>query len=148
MNLVMQFRKVCNHPNLFESPEAASPFQFSSLDWSYEVAKDTNTLVVTVRNPVGFHLPRLIYEKGKYLVFSFLYEQVFFHTALIPICALEWNFLCTRSGYTTDFRFLRKTTSPRPYTPYQEEDYLEMNYWSPPLIVGLSCALLTCLRKK
>lgn len=63
MNLVMQFRKVCNHPNLFESPEATSPFQFTALDWSYEV-KETNDLVVTSRNPIGIHLPRLIYEEG------------------------------------------------------------------------------------
>jgi len=31
MNLVMQFRKVCNHPNLFESRIGKIPFTFSKL---------------------------------------------------------------------------------------------------------------------
>lgn len=32
MNLVMQFRKVCNHPDLFERRDAKSPFSFKSPD--------------------------------------------------------------------------------------------------------------------
>eukprot|EP01127_Copromyxa_protea_P005451 TRINITY_DN1537_c0_g1_i2.p1 TRINITY_DN1537_c0_g1~~TRINITY_DN1537_c0_g1_i2.p1 ORF type:complete len:1547 (-),score=321.48 TRINITY_DN1537_c0_g1_i2:24-4637(-) len=66
MNLVMQFRKVCNHPNLFESPEATSPFQFTGLDWSYEASKDDYSLVVTARNPISFTLPRLVYTEGMF----------------------------------------------------------------------------------
>lgn len=31
MNLVMQFRKVCNHPELFERRVGRIPFQFRSL---------------------------------------------------------------------------------------------------------------------
>ncbi|XP_050443158.1 chromatin-remodeling ATPase INO80 isoform X2 [Adelges cooleyi] len=33
MNLVMQFRKVCNHPELFERREARSPFTFHSAEY-------------------------------------------------------------------------------------------------------------------
>lgn len=43
MNLVMQFRKVCNHPELFERREARSPF-FMRLD--------------------PYHIPKLIYREG------------------------------------------------------------------------------------
>jgi hypothetical protein len=64
MNLVMQFRKVCNHPNLFESPEATSPFLFAPLDWSYLAGKENNHLVTTACNPISFQLPRLVYEEG------------------------------------------------------------------------------------
>lgn len=32
MNLVMQFRKVCNHPDLFERRDAKSPFSFKCSD--------------------------------------------------------------------------------------------------------------------
>ncbi|XP_052873524.1 chromatin-remodeling ATPase INO80 [Anopheles cruzii] len=35
MNLVMQFRKVCNHPELFERRDVRSPF---CMNWSYELA--------------------------------------------------------------------------------------------------------------
>lgn len=33
MNLVMQFRKVCNHPDLFERREAKSPFVMKCLEY-------------------------------------------------------------------------------------------------------------------
>lgn len=33
MNLVMQFRKVCNHPDLFERRDAKSPFVMKSIDY-------------------------------------------------------------------------------------------------------------------
>ncbi|XP_050072706.1 chromatin-remodeling ATPase INO80-like [Anopheles maculipalpis] len=36
MNLVMQFRKVCNHPELFERRDVRSPF---CMKWSYELAE-------------------------------------------------------------------------------------------------------------
>lgn len=34
MNLVMQFRKVCNHPDLFERRDAKSPFVMKSSDYN------------------------------------------------------------------------------------------------------------------
>lgn len=37
MNLVMQFRKVCNHPDLFERRDAKSPFVMKSID--YQLAR-------------------------------------------------------------------------------------------------------------
>lgn len=33
MNLVMQFRKVCNHPELFERRDARSPFAMKTNDY-------------------------------------------------------------------------------------------------------------------
>lgn len=33
MNLVMQFRKVCNHPDLFERRDAKSPFVMKLIDY-------------------------------------------------------------------------------------------------------------------
>lgn len=49
MNLVMQFRKVCNHPELFERRDAKSPFTAKCEDYL---------------------LPRLIYDDG-FLMRSF-----------------------------------------------------------------------------
>ncbi|KAG5679503.1 hypothetical protein PVAND_009066 [Polypedilum vanderplanki] len=42
MNLVMQFRKVCNHPELFERRDVKSPFALNRLD---------------------YHMPRLIFDE-------------------------------------------------------------------------------------
>ncbi|XP_076818637.1 chromatin-remodeling ATPase INO80-like isoform X1 [Clavelina lepadiformis] len=52
MNLVMQFRKVCNHPDIFQCPESVSPFYLKSLPY------------VT---------PRLIYDS--YFIPSFLQSK-------------------------------------------------------------------------
>lgn len=43
MNLVMQFRKVCNHPELFERRDAKSPFFIKSIE---------------------YNIPRLIFDEG------------------------------------------------------------------------------------
>lgn len=43
MNLVMQFRKVCNHPELFERRDARSPFYVQAIE---------------------YHMARLIYDDG------------------------------------------------------------------------------------
>lgn len=43
MNLVMQFRKVCNHPELFERRDAKSPFFIKSIE---------------------YNLPRLLFDEG------------------------------------------------------------------------------------
>lgn len=46
MNLVMQFRKVCNHPDLFERREVRSPFHMRGTETG------------------GFVLPRLLFSQG------------------------------------------------------------------------------------
>ena len=50
MNLVVQFRKVCNHPELFERKDVSSPFQFLSLIDSVN------------NNPIRYKIPKLIYN--------------------------------------------------------------------------------------
>uniref|UniRef100_A0A4W3JH07 Chromatin-remodeling ATPase INO80 n=1 Tax=Callorhinchus milii TaxID=7868 RepID=A0A4W3JH07_CALMI len=49
MNLVMQFRKVCNHPELFERQETKSPFHMSLRPYS---------------------IPKLVYRHGQIIHFS------------------------------------------------------------------------------
>uniref|UniRef100_A0A2S2R0E5 Chromatin-remodeling ATPase INO80 n=1 Tax=Sipha flava TaxID=143950 RepID=A0A2S2R0E5_9HEMI len=56
MNLVMQFRKVCNHPELFERREARSPFYF---------------------HPTEFIVPKLIYFDNS-VRYNFLKKQHLF----------------------------------------------------------------------
>ncbi|KAL7425097.1 putative DNA helicase ino80 [Cryptotrichosporon argae] len=62
MNLVMQFRKVCNHPDLFERADVVSPFVFGSFAQSGNLARQPDVLYCpdSARNAIGVRLPRLL----------------------------------------------------------------------------------------
>lgn len=64
INAVMQFRKVCNHPDLFERADIDSPFSFSVYGKSTPVSRDgeTTDLMYSTNNPITYHVPRLIYN--------------------------------------------------------------------------------------
>ena len=67
MNLVMQFRKVCNHPDLFERKQGRSPFVFRDLqvgvqpNLSFSSAPEVRT---QVHNPIRLVIPKLIFDDG------------------------------------------------------------------------------------
>ncbi|ORY71030.1 SNF2 family N-terminal domain-containing protein, partial [Pseudomassariella vexata] len=66
MNLVMQFRKVCNHPDLFERADTSSPF-FSGYyaETASFVREGVNiSLGYSTRNLIEYDLPRLIWTEG------------------------------------------------------------------------------------
>ena len=67
MNLVMQFRKVCNHPDLFERADTTSPFAFSYFAETASFMREGNKVNVaySVRNLIEFQLPRLVYHDGR-----------------------------------------------------------------------------------
>lgn len=62
MNLVMQFRKVCNHPDLFERAETRSPVSFSYFAETASFLREGHNIEVaySVHNPIEFKLPRQI----------------------------------------------------------------------------------------
>ena len=67
MNLVMQLRKVCNHPELFERRPARSPFLFQE-QYYYTGATpirsgDIKLLAFNARNPISVSLPLLVYDQ-------------------------------------------------------------------------------------
>ncbi|KAI9661749.1 MAG: putative DNA helicase ino80 [Bathelium mastoideum] len=66
MNLVMQFRKVCNHPDLFERAEVTSPVSFSYWAETASFMREGSNMDVrySVRNLIEFKVPRLIGQKG------------------------------------------------------------------------------------
>lgn len=66
MNLVMQFRKVCNHPDLFERADTTSPFSFSQFAETASFMREGHKIEVTysVRNPIVYPLPRLVARQG------------------------------------------------------------------------------------
>jgi DNA helicase INO80 len=66
MNLVMQFRKVCNHPDLFERADTWSPFSFASFAETSSFLREGQNVRVaySTRNFIEYSLPRLIGRDG------------------------------------------------------------------------------------
>src|SRR5271170_4511348 len=66
MNLVMQFRKVCNHPDLFERADVRSPLSFASFGATPNIAREGPqlSLAYTTRNRITYDVPKLLYRGG------------------------------------------------------------------------------------
>ncbi|CAE6436278.1 unnamed protein product [Rhizoctonia solani] len=66
MNLVMQFRKVCNHPELFERADVVAPFTFTAFGRSGNLAREGDLLYCpdSASNPIKFWLPRVFERDG------------------------------------------------------------------------------------
>ncbi|RMD42506.1 hypothetical protein DV735_g2614, partial [Chaetothyriales sp. CBS 134920] len=62
MNLVMQFRKVCNHPDLFERADVSSPFSMSDFAETASFLREPSFVqqAYSIRNPIRLELPRLL----------------------------------------------------------------------------------------
>jgi DNA helicase INO80 len=66
MNLVMQFRKVCNHPELFERADVVAPFSFSRFGRTLPSSREVEPVDLpnSSRNPIEFKIPELLWEGG------------------------------------------------------------------------------------
>lgn len=67
MNLIMQFRKVCNHPELFERADVTAPLAFSSYNQTAaNFGRDPDVLEVpyATRSLIDYVVPKLIYREG------------------------------------------------------------------------------------
>lgn len=62
MNLVMQFRKVCNHPDLFERADTVAPFAFSCFAETASFLREGHFVQVgySIRNKIEYDLPRAL----------------------------------------------------------------------------------------
>ncbi|CDK25241.1 unnamed protein product [Kuraishia capsulata CBS 1993] len=69
MNLVMQFRKVCNHPDLFERADTRSAFNFGKFaetsSFLREAATNNGVLEFTYNttNEIQYSIPKLIFDE-------------------------------------------------------------------------------------
>jgi len=67
MNLVMQFRKVCNHPELFERNMGKVPFIFRDLIFSrtstFVNANSVTELRTDKSSGISYILPKLVYDE-------------------------------------------------------------------------------------
>lgn len=66
MNLVMQFRKVCNHPELFERADVVAPYSFSRFGQSRSLLREGDSIFLpySSRNPIEISIPQLLYQDG------------------------------------------------------------------------------------
>ncbi|THC95514.1 hypothetical protein EYZ11_004986 [Aspergillus tanneri] len=66
MNLVMQFRKVCNHPDLFERAETKSPFSVAHFAETASFVREGQSVDVaySTRSLIEYPLPRLLCGSG------------------------------------------------------------------------------------
>lgn len=66
MNLVMQFRKVCNHPDLFQRADTTSPFSSSYFAETASFVREGNNISLgySTRSLIEYKLPRLIWNEG------------------------------------------------------------------------------------
>lgn len=64
MNLVMQFRKVCNHPDLFERADVHSSFAFGMFAETGSFLRETDLEVAsTLRNSINYEIPQKVYNE-------------------------------------------------------------------------------------
>ncbi|ORY27879.1 SNF2 family N-terminal domain-domain-containing protein [Naematelia encephala] len=66
MNLVMQFRKVCSHPDLFQRADVVSPFMFGTFSQSGNLAREGDRLYCpdSATNAIEVKLPKLLWTDG------------------------------------------------------------------------------------
>lgn len=66
MNLVMQFRKVCNHPDLFERAEVSSPYSFGYFAETASFVREGSEVAVgySTRSLINYDLPSLVWTEG------------------------------------------------------------------------------------
>ncbi|KAL2891892.1 putative DNA helicase INO80 [Ceratocystis lukuohia] len=66
MNLVMQFRKVCNHPDLFERAETASAFNMGYFAETASFIREGNQIIApySPRGAIEYKLPQLVWRNG------------------------------------------------------------------------------------
>ena len=62
----MQFRKVCNHPELFERADVVAPYSFSEFGRSGPLNREGDfvQLPYSTRNPIELSIPKLLYLDG------------------------------------------------------------------------------------
>ncbi|KAJ7103398.1 SNF2 family N-terminal domain-containing protein [Mycena belliarum] len=113
MNLVMQFRKVCNHPELFERADVVAPFSFSRFGRSGPLMREGDFIFLpySTRNPIEFTIPKLLYNDGGIVTVpsenSTSVSQSSCLTKLLNIWSTDWIHRSMYDEESSSFSFLR-----------------------------------------
>lgn len=87
MNIVMQFRKVCNHPELFERTETTSPFVLHNMDAIRPTSAPAPLAnrVIPLTNPLSIRVPKLALLPNRQTRFL-EFEASIYHPCFIQEC--------------------------------------------------------------
>ena len=109
MNLVMQFRKVCNHPELFERADVIAPFSFSRFGRTLPNSREVEPVDLpnSSRNPIEFKIPELFCMGGGLLDIPREGGEVRSDssclTKLMNIWSTDWIYCSLQEGATYVF---------------------------------------------
>ncbi|KAG2023344.1 SNF2-family ATP dependent chromatin remodeling factor snf21 [Coprinopsis cinerea AmutBmut pab1-1] len=112
MNLVMQFRKVCNHPELFERADVVAPFSFCRFGRPTVPSREGDFVILpySARNPIEYEVPQLIYKGGGMLDVpsedSTLPQHSTVLSKLCNIWTTEWITRSLEESHSSSFSFL------------------------------------------
>ncbi|KAF8622243.1 hypothetical protein AX15_007182 [Amanita polypyramis BW_CC] len=113
MNLVMQFRKVCNHPELFERADVVAPFSFSHFGRPGPLAREGDFVLLrySTRNPIEYVIPELFHQDGGFLDLPGEHVTSPHHSSsvkkLFNIWSTDWVHKSLLEDAASSFSFLR-----------------------------------------
>jgi len=112
MNLVMQFRKVCNHPDLFERADTTSPFSLSYFAETASFLREGQFVNIgySIRSLIEYDLPRLLCSApGRLDLAGPENARAGFETRYLGRLMSVWDpeYLETSSRNASGFSFLR-----------------------------------------
>lgn len=113
MNLVMQFRKVCNHPELFERADVVAPYSFSHFGRPGPLAREGDFVLLpnSAKSPIEYTVPELFYHDGGFGDQPGERVNTPSHsssvTKLFNIWSTDWISKSLLEAESTSFAFLR-----------------------------------------
>ncbi|TFK41034.1 SNF2 family DNA-dependent ATPase [Crucibulum laeve] len=113
MNLVMQFRKVCNHPELFERADVIAPLSFSVFGRTASLIREGDFVFLpySTRNPIEVTIPALLYREGGLVDIPHENTVAASHssclTKMFNIWSTEWIHKSLYQDVSASFSFLR-----------------------------------------
>ena len=148
MNLMMQFRKVCNHPDLFERRPEHTPVLFKDLSVTNIIPKPGFNQLVEVRignkNPISYGLPRILYEfMNEQRSLPGIYENYFWLFRVIGFSYNEGLRLTSLTSFYTALMVLHYIQKYKRIQNYKAMPLLYKNYSKPLIKIRLD---LDCVK--
>ncbi|KAF9334796.1 putative DNA helicase ino80 [Podila minutissima] len=127
MNLVMQFRKVCNHPELFERADVVSPLAMCEFSQTPSIAREGDDLYLayTTKSQIQYSIPKRLYREGGILHVPSESSRVGTDTKYLDNLLNIWHPSYISESMSKDngaFSFLRFSD----LSPSQAREYLPM----------------------
>ncbi|CAO3683059.1 unnamed protein product [Rhizopus stolonifer] len=92
MNLVMQFRKVCNHPELFERGDVKAPLSFCNFSETGSLSKETSLYCpYSSTSTIKYRIPKTLYRAGGILKNVSSHSRAGFDTKYLNNLMNIWN---------------------------------------------------------